>query len=111
MITSREWARVHDTWRTAMIGRPARAVFDLDSTVLTAYGHQQRAEVGYNPMYNVVGVVKRFSRHTGTSASRERSQGRSDGFCRTVYRRPLTLRTARRTQLPTKPRAFCEASS
>ena len=32
-----------------MMGRPARAIFDLDSTVLTVYGHQQRAEVGYNP--------------------------------------------------------------
>ncbi len=41
--------RLHDRWRTAMLGRPARAIFDLDSTVLTVYGHQQRAEVGYNP--------------------------------------------------------------
>jgi len=41
--------RLHDTWRTTMMGRPARAIFDLDSTVLTVYGHQQRAEVGYNP--------------------------------------------------------------
>ncbi len=41
--------RFHDRWRTAMLGRPARAIFDLDSTVLTVYGHQERAEVGYNP--------------------------------------------------------------
>src|SRR3989442_8750322 len=41
--------RLHDRWRTAMLGRPARAIFDLDSTVLTVYGHQERAEVGYNP--------------------------------------------------------------
>jgi hypothetical protein len=32
-----------------MLGRPARAIFDLDSTVLTVYGRQERAEVGYNP--------------------------------------------------------------
>ncbi len=41
--------KLHDTWRAAMLGQPSQAVFDLDSTVLTVYGHQQRAEVGYNP--------------------------------------------------------------
>lgn len=41
--------KLHDRWRAAMLGRPARAIFDLDSTVLTVYGHQERAEVGYNP--------------------------------------------------------------
>src|SRR3989442_1615304 len=41
--------KLHDTWRAAMLGRPAQAVFDLDSTVLTVYGRQERAEVGYNP--------------------------------------------------------------
>ena len=41
--------KLHDTWRAAMLGRPAQAIFDLDSTVLTVYGRQQRAEVGYNP--------------------------------------------------------------
>ncbi len=63
------------------------------------------------PMYNVAGVVKRFSRDTCTSASRERSQGRSDGFCRTVHRRPLTPRTARHTEMPTKPCALSGAWS
>src|SRR3974377_1655589 len=29
----------------------ARLIFDLDSTVLTVYGHQDGAEVGYNPRY------------------------------------------------------------
>jgi len=41
--------RLHDTWRAAMLGAPSPAVFDLDSTVLTVYGRQERAEVGYNP--------------------------------------------------------------
>jgi hypothetical protein len=29
----------------------SRLVFDLDSTVLTVFGHQEGAEVGYNPRY------------------------------------------------------------
>ncbi len=41
--------QLHDRWRTAMLGHASRAIFDLDSTVLTVYGHQERAEVGYNP--------------------------------------------------------------
>ncbi len=45
----RAFLQLHDRWRRAMLGTPARAIFDLDSTVLTVYGHQERAEVGYNP--------------------------------------------------------------
>jgi len=41
--------RLHDAWRAEMVGRPAGPIFDLDSTVLTVYGRQERAEVGYNP--------------------------------------------------------------
>ncbi len=41
--------KLHDTWRAAMIGQSTRAIFDLDTTVLTVYGHQEQAEVGYNP--------------------------------------------------------------
>jgi hypothetical protein len=41
--------KLHDRWRTMMLAQSARAIFDLDSTVLTVYGHQQQAEVGYNP--------------------------------------------------------------
>jgi len=41
--------KLHDRWRTAMIGHPAQVILDLDSTVLTVYGHQKRAAVGYNP--------------------------------------------------------------
>ncbi len=41
--------KLHDRWRAEMIRHPAQAIFDLDSTVLTVYGHQERAEVGYNP--------------------------------------------------------------
>lgn len=43
------FVQLHDAWRGAMLGRPAQAIFDLDSTVLTVYGRQERAEVGYNP--------------------------------------------------------------
>ncbi len=41
--------KLHDGWRAALLGRPGRAIFDLDSTVLTVYGRQERAEIGYNP--------------------------------------------------------------
>ncbi len=41
--------KLHDTWRAEMLRRSAGVIFDLDSTVLTVYGHQQRAAVGYNP--------------------------------------------------------------
>ncbi len=41
--------QLHDRWRAAMLRQPARAIFDLDSTVLTVYGRQEGAEVGYNP--------------------------------------------------------------
>jgi hypothetical protein len=43
------FVKLHDAWRAAMLRQSAQAVFDLDSTVLTVYGHQERAEVGYNP--------------------------------------------------------------
>lgn len=41
--------QLHDRWRTAMLAQPVRATLDLDSTVLTVYGRQERAQVGYNP--------------------------------------------------------------
>ena len=41
--------KLHDTWRVGMIGQRGRVVFDLDSTVLTVYRQQERAQVGYNP--------------------------------------------------------------
>jgi hypothetical protein len=41
--------KLHDAWRTTMLGHPSQAAFDLDSTVLTVYGRQEQAEVGYNP--------------------------------------------------------------
>ena len=43
------FVQLHDAWRGAMLGRPVQAIFDLDSTVLTVYGRQERAAVGYNP--------------------------------------------------------------
>jgi hypothetical protein len=43
------FVKLHDRWRVKMFGYPAQVIFDLDSTVLTVYGHQERAEVGYNP--------------------------------------------------------------
>ena len=41
--------KLHDVWRAAMLGQPTQAIFDLDSTVLTVYGRQERAQVAYNP--------------------------------------------------------------
>lgn len=43
---------LHDRFlrRMSMLARPAsRLIFDLDSTVLVLYGHQERARIGYNP--------------------------------------------------------------
>jgi len=45
----RAFLKLHDTWRAGMIGQRGRVIFDLDSTVLTVYGQQERAQVGYNP--------------------------------------------------------------
>src|ERR1700674_2421227 len=41
--------KLPDRWRPAMLGPASRVIFDLDTTVLTVNGHQERAEVGYNP--------------------------------------------------------------
>lgn len=41
--------RLHQRLRTDFAGRPSSVVLDLDTTVLTVYGHQQGAKVGYNP--------------------------------------------------------------
>ena len=43
---------LHDRWRLDMLSRPhARpgVIFDLDTTVLTVYGRQEKSAVGYNP--------------------------------------------------------------
>jgi hypothetical protein len=29
---------------------PTRLIFDIDSTVLVVYGHQEQAKIGYNPI-------------------------------------------------------------
>lgn len=44
--------RLHDRLLGEMCQRPkplTRVLFDLDSTVLTLYGHQEKARIGYNP--------------------------------------------------------------
>lgn len=44
--------RLHDRLLAQLCGRPRplrRVLLDLDSTVLTLYGHQEKARVGYNP--------------------------------------------------------------
>ena len=44
--------RVHDHLPTQLWQRPKaqrRVIFDLDSTLLTLYGHQEQARIGYNP--------------------------------------------------------------
>ncbi len=46
------FARLHDRYRTAFRAQTApqtRMVLDLDSTVLTVYGRQETATVGFNP--------------------------------------------------------------
>ena len=44
----RGFLRLHDRLRTRWLKRPA-AIFDLDTTVLTVYGKQEKAAVGFNP--------------------------------------------------------------
>ena len=44
--------RVHDSMLMQLWQRPKplrRVIFDMDSTVLTLYGHQEQALIGYNP--------------------------------------------------------------
>ncbi len=44
--------RLHDRLLAQLCQRPLplwRVLFDLDSTVLTLYGHQEKARLGYNP--------------------------------------------------------------
>ena len=46
--------RINDRLLQSFIHLPdhrSRLIFDLDSTVLTVFGHQDGAEVGYNPRY------------------------------------------------------------
>jgi len=46
--------RINDRLLQAFIHLPdhrSRLIFDLDSTVVTVFGHQDGAEVGYNPRY------------------------------------------------------------
>jgi hypothetical protein len=50
--TIRQLVRLHDQLRRELFARPdspSRLIFDLDAVVLTLYGHQQGARVGYNP--------------------------------------------------------------
>jgi len=48
----RAFCRLHDRYRTALragVAPGTRTLLDLDSTVLTVYGHQAEAAVGFNP--------------------------------------------------------------
>ena len=48
----RQLATLHDGLRTQFLALPqppSSLIFDLDSVVLTLYGHQQGAHLGYNP--------------------------------------------------------------
>src|SRR3989304_883872 len=48
----RQLVRLHNLLREKLFSLPysrTSLTFDLDSVVLTVYGHQQRAKVGYNP--------------------------------------------------------------
>jgi len=47
-----KFVTLHDQWRRAMLVRPRRsrrAILDLDTTVLTVYGRQEKSAVGFNP--------------------------------------------------------------
>lgn len=41
--------KVHETVKKQMLPSPRKMILDLDSTVLTVYGRQEGAEIGYNP--------------------------------------------------------------
>lgn len=41
--------KFHEAVRKQMLTSPRKIILDLDSTVLTVYGRQEGAEVGYNP--------------------------------------------------------------
>jgi len=41
--------RLHDALRVRMLSSTWKVIFDLDTTVLTVYGRQEGARVGYNP--------------------------------------------------------------
>jgi hypothetical protein len=50
--TIRQLARVHDRLRRQLFAlprAPSSLIFDVDSVVLTLYGHQQGGRIGYNP--------------------------------------------------------------
>jgi hypothetical protein len=50
--TIRQLVRLHNQLRRELFGQPhppSRLLFDVDAVVLTLYGHQQGARVGYNP--------------------------------------------------------------
>jgi hypothetical protein len=40
---------LHDKLLLEMFQKPRKVIFDLDSTVLTVYGKQENALIGYNP--------------------------------------------------------------
>jgi hypothetical protein len=51
-VTIRQLVRMHDRLRRQLFGMTAprtTLIFDLDSVVLTVYGQQQGARIGYNP--------------------------------------------------------------
>ena len=41
--------KLHDIWRVAMVGQSTRAIFDLDTTVLTVYGASGTSRGGLQP--------------------------------------------------------------
>lgn len=41
--------RLHDSLRVRMLSSAWKVIFDLDTTVLTVYGRQEGARIGYNP--------------------------------------------------------------
>jgi len=80
--------RVNDRLLQNFIHRPehrSRLIFDLDSTVVTVFGHQDGAEVGYNPRYrgkrsyNPLLCVEANSSYLWDTELRAGNAGTSDG--------------------------------
>ena len=50
--TIRRLGRLHDSLRAYLFSLPAKRttlIFDIDSVVVTIYGNQEKAKIGYNP--------------------------------------------------------------
>jgi hypothetical protein len=57
----RAFQSLHDRFRSQFLMEPdplSSVIFDLDTNVITVYGQQQGAHVGFNPLYGFKGITK-----------------------------------------------------